>query len=96
MELYFTPPTTTNYATTMVAELNGFMWTMDAGECWCCKQDTHWLDLDFECRLCPGKCSQWAWDRYQWADAMANLKEQTARFVEHARARQAGTKSSRG
>lgn len=85
IELHFTPPTTTNYATVMAAELDGFMWTMDAGECWRCKQDTHWLDLSFECRLCPGKCSQWAWDRYTWANAMAHLREITDDMVKRHR-----------
>jgi hypothetical protein len=97
MELHFTPPTTTNYATSMVAGLNGFMWTMNTGECWRCKDQTHWLDLDFECRLCPGACSEWAWDQYNWANAMAHLNETIEAMVKASRARHARTpRSSRG
>lgn len=96
MELHFTPPDTTKYPT-MVWDLPGFLWTMTTGECWRCKQETHWLDLAFECRLCPGACSEWATDRWAWADAMAHLRETVDHFVEHARARQAETpRSSRG
>jgi hypothetical protein len=71
----------------MVAGLNDFIWVPYAEPCTECGEPTCWLDLGFECRLCPGRCSERAWDQFWWADAMAHLNQVVDEFVEKERAR---------
>jgi hypothetical protein len=58
-----------------VAALNDFLWVPYWRPCMECGEPTTWIDLSFEAPLHPGRCSEKAWDSYQWANAMAHLRD---------------------
>lgn len=59
-----------------VQEIPGFIWMPHEGLCWHCERPTTWMDLDFECWLHPGRCSEVKWDERAWAEVFARLREQ--------------------
>lgn len=55
--------------------------------CVICGQPTGWVEINFECRLCLGACTE-KMDRDYWhADNMAHLNGVIRDFVEKERAR---------
>lgn len=76
MELLITPPDSEGgvvVGTHVAHGLDGFVWTTVGQPCTQCGELTSWLDIAFEARLCPGACSQKAFDDMVWADLFMYL-----------------------
>lgn len=58
----------------VVAMIPGFIWVADEQACRMCREACSWLDLAFECRLHPGKCSQDMQADYEWQEMFEYLK----------------------
>lgn len=70
-------PTETNKsapaAMHIVGGLPGFVWAANYEPCVVCSEPCTWVDLSFECRLHPGRCSQQMQDEFQWAEVASFL-----------------------
>lgn len=43
------------------------LWFPYYGDCWMCGKPTTWWELNFECALCPGVCTDESWEFYRKA-----------------------------
>jgi hypothetical protein len=42
----------------------GYMKSSVDGPCWHCGTLTHWIDTDFQARICSTECSDIKWDEF--------------------------------
>lgn len=63
-------------ASTPVMGLPGFIWMPWYVECAFCGAPCTWIDIDFEVRLHPGRCSEAMWDERAWTETFASMRAQ--------------------